>query len=424
MATTQAAYEENKKPVEQPTETPVAETQQETNQQAVGQQQTVASPTAQQTPAVGASQVTNQQTTTQTTTQTPTQTQQPVGTSYTQKVTIKSPEVEPLDHLDTTQMESQLKQMHEAAVQQQQNAIDYGTQQGITELERAKEDAQAQFQTQRNQIDIDEAKALDNQALYAEARGDKGGIGQVQYGQIQNAAATNRLTVNKTQTKLATDTARQIADLRAQGEFEKADAVLTLTQNYLSQLFQLGQWAAEYNLSIDQFNASLNQWAMEYEMGMAELGMAEDQFGWQVKQTENETLSAAGWAILEAGIMPSESQLAAMGMTPQQATDFLNTRKLGGSGGRYTPNTTPQNDPIVDSILSATDKASQFQALEANKDNLTQAEYDYLHDVLFTDNIWSNAEEGTWKIPFDSTYSRVDNTITRAPIRGNQQYLG
>lgn len=359
MATTQAAYEENKKPVvEQTAETPAVTP--EPTQPNVGAQQTTATPTAapaaQQAPAVGSAQVTNQQTTTQTTAQVPqTQPATPTGTTYTQKVTIKSPEVEPLDHLDTTQMESQLKQMHEAAVQQQQNAIDYGTQQGITELERAKEDAQEQFQTQRNQIDIDEAKALDNQALYAEARGDKGGIGQVQYGQIQNAAATNRLTVNKTQTKLATDTARQIADLRAQGEFEKADAVLTLTQNYLSQLFQLGQWAAEYNLSIDQFNASLNQWAMEYEMGMAELGMAEEQWAWQVKQTENETLSAAGWAILEAGIMPSESQLAAMGMTPQQATDFLNTRKLGGSGVRSTdPGDTPE-DPYEEARWTETD---------------------------------------------------------------------
>lgn len=399
--------------------TPVEQTQEP--QSNVGTAQVTATPT--QTPAVQppVAEQTQQTTETQQTTQSTTTTPQ---TSYTQKVTITSPKVDPLEHLDTTTMESQLKQMYDTAVQQQQSSVDYGTQKGVTELERAKEDAQEQFQTQRNQVDIDEAKALDNQALYAEARGDKGGIGQAQYNQIQNAAATNRMTVNKAQTKLATDTARQIADLRAQGEFEKADAVLTLTQNYLSQLFQLGQWAAEYNLSIDQFNASLRQWAAEYEMGMAELGMAQDQWNWQVGQAEQENLANAGWAILEAGIMPSESQLAAMGLTPQQATDFLNTRKLGGSGGRYTPNTTPQNDPIVDSILSATDKASQFQALEANKDNLTQAEYDYLHDVLFTDNIWSNAEEGKAGVKFDSTYARVDNTITRAPIRGNQQYLG
>lgn len=309
--------------------TPVEQTKEP--QSNVGAAQVTATPT--QTPVVQppVAEQTQQTTETQQTTQSTTTTPQ---TSYTQNVTITSPKVDPLEHLDTTTMEDQINKWFETSKQQQENRIDYGTNQGITELERAKEDAQEQFQTQRNQVDIDEAKALDNQALYAEARGDKGGIGQAQYNQIQNAAATNRMTVNKAQTKLATDTARQIADLRAQGEFQKADAVLTLTQNYLSQLFQLGQWAAEYNLSIDQFNASLRQWAAEYEMGMAELGMAQDQWQWQVGQAEQENLANAGWAILDAGIMPSESQLAAMGLTPQQATDLLNTRKVsGGRGG-------------------------------------------------------------------------------------------
>ena len=290
------------------------------------------------------------------------------GTTFTEKITITSPEIDPLEHLDTTTMEDQINKWFETSKEQQENQINYATQQGITELERAKEDAQEQFQTQRNQIDIDEAKALDNQALYAEARGDKGGIGQAQYNQIQNNAATNRLTVNKTQTKLATDTARQIADLRAQGEFQKADALLTLTQNYLSQLYQLGQWAAEYNLSVDQFNASLNQWAMEYEMGMAELGMAEEQFAWQVQQTENETLSAAGWAVLEAGIMPSASQLAAMGITQDQADTYLASLKMSGSGSRGS-------EPPPDEKLTSTVTRDEAETLNYNYGTLSALIY-------------------------------------------------
>ena len=46
---------------------------------------------------------------------------------------------------------------------------------------------------------------------------------------------------NQAQTKLSTDTARQIADLRAQGEFEKADALLELNQTYLSKLMEIQQ---------------------------------------------------------------------------------------------------------------------------------------------------------------------------------------
>ena len=348
--------------------TPVEQTQ-EPQSSNVGAAQVTATPQAPATEQ--ATQESTQQTTTETTQQTTTTPTAP-KTSYTQKVTITSPEVEPLEHLDTTTMEDQINKWFETSKEQQENQIDYATQQGITELERAKEDAQEQFQTQRNQIDIDEAKALDNQALYAEARGDKGGIGQAQYNQIQNNAATNRLTVNKTQTKLATDTARQIADLRAQGEFQKADALLTLTQNYLSQLYQLGQWAAEYNLSVDQFNASLNQWAMEYEMGMAELGMAEEQFAWQVQQTENETLSAAGWAVLEAGIMPSASQLAAMGITQDQADTYLASLKMSGSGRRTTPpddqlpasNTDEEEDPMYVLNNATVDLVNGFKGID------------------------------------------------------------
>lgn len=186
---------------------------------------------------------------------------------------FKTPEITPAEHISADVFAEELKQSADAAIRQQEAAIDHTTQQGITELERAEQDAQDQFEAQRDRIDIEEARALDNQALYAEARGDRGGIGQAQYGAIRNQAAENRLTVSRAQTQLATDTARQIADLRTQGDFKKADALLTLTQNYLGQLAQLRQWAAQYNLSVDQFNASLRQWSLEFEMAQAELGI-------------------------------------------------------------------------------------------------------------------------------------------------------
>lgn len=404
--------------------TPVEQTQ-EPQSSNVGAAQVTATPQAPATEQ--ATQESTQQTTTETTQQTTTTPTTP-KTSYTQKVTITSPEVEPLEHLDTTTMEDQINKWFETSKEQQENQINYATQQGITELERAKEDAQEQFQTQRNQIDIDEAKALDNQALYAEARGDKGGIGQAQYNQIQNNAATNRLTVNKTQTKLATDTARQIADLRAQGEFQKADALLTLTQNYLSQLYQLGQWAAEYNLSVDQFNASLNQWAMEYEMGMAELGMAEEQFAWQVQQTENETLAAAGTALLNAGIMPSESQLAAMGLTRDQADTLLSAMKMGGSSTTPKEDTGLTTDEIWSAVAEIGNTAGRLTLLNKYKSQLTDYEYAFMMKNLvngdLTDNIWTSEDEGKKNVDFNSSYSKVDNTLTKPNITGSQKYVG
>lgn len=250
-----------------------------------------------------------------------------------------------------------LNQWYQNAQQQQQNTIDFGTNQAILELLRNKQDAEAQYQEQRNQIAIDEAKAKDNQALYAESRGDKGGIGAAQYDAIMNTAAQNRLAVNSAQTKLATDTSRQIADLRAQGEYEKADALLTLSQQYLSQLMSLEQWAAEYNLSVAQFNASLKQWQAEYDLKVADLlgsyngqktmsakqfEFTQQQYQDSLKADQEKRLASAGEILLAAGIMPSASQLAAMGMTTTEAQSYITAQKVaaaatkGKSGSRST----------------------------------------------------------------------------------------
>ena len=119
-----------------------------------------------------------------------------------------------------------LEEWKKAAAEQANGQIDYAVAQAITELERALEDAQPAFREAAEAVSREEAQALDNSALYAELRGDKGGIGQSQYNEIQAAAAQNRLAIQQAQTKLATDTARQIADLRAQGEFEKVRVML------------------------------------------------------------------------------------------------------------------------------------------------------------------------------------------------------
>ena len=257
-------------------------------------------------------------------------------------------------------MQNYLDQWYQSAQQQQQNTVDFGTNQAILELLRNKQDAEAQYQEQRNQIAIDEAKAKDNQALYAESRGDKGGIGAAQYDTIMNTAAQNRLQVNSAQTKLATDTSRQIADLRAQGEYEKADALLTLSQQYLSQLMSLEQWAAEYNLSVAQFNASLQQWQAEFDLKVADLlgsyngqqtlsakqfAFNQQQYQDSLKADQEKKLASAGEILLDAGIPPSPSQLAAMGMTRDEADAYILAKKVaaatkgksGNGGGDGTP---------------------------------------------------------------------------------------
>lgn len=193
------------------------------------------------------------------------------------------------DSSPESQIQSLLDQWKATALEQSNGQIDYAVAQAIKELERALEDAQPQFKEQAESISIDERQAMDNAALYAELRGDKGGIGHEQYSSIQNTAAQNRLAVQQAQTKLSTDTARQIEDLRAQGEFEKADKALEITQAYLSQLISLEQWAAEFNLTQEQFQASLQQWEAEYQMAMQQLQISQEQ--WREEMDLNKIVS-------------------------------------------------------------------------------------------------------------------------------------
>lgn len=124
----------------------------------------------------------------------------------------------------------------------QNAAVDYDVNKAIADLQRAQEDAQKGFEAQQRQVNIDEAQARDRQVLYAAARGDRGGITARQYDSISNTAANNRQAIAQQQQQLATDTARQIADLRAQGEFQKAEAVLQIAQQQLAQLWELQQY--------------------------------------------------------------------------------------------------------------------------------------------------------------------------------------
>ena len=239
--------------------------------------------------------------------------------------------VAPIDYVDIAQQKAELAARENQKKGRAVLAADYAAQQGVKALDRALQDSRGKFQTQRNQVDADEARALDNQVLYAEARGDRGGIGMTQYGGIQSSAANNRQGINSAEVKLQTDTARQIADLRAQGEFEKADNVLEISNKYLTELQNLERWAKEENLGVQEFNAKLRQWENEYLLKVGEYLtdtelQAAKLFGVATNGAETadyrdavaDRYAEGARAMMNAGIVPSASQLEAMGWTPEQ----------------------------------------------------------------------------------------------------------
>ena len=215
-------------------------------------------------------------------------------------------------------MKDLLSSWSEAALRQKEAKIDEQTAESVAALGDALAEANERAQTERDRNEIDAARAKDNAALYAEARGDRGGIGQAQYSEIEAQRLRNRQAINTAQTTMAAQTARQIAALRAKGEFQKADALLDVTQKYLSQLLTLEKWSANWENTQAQLRRSVEQWERSY----AQTVSGAEHTASRERQSR---LAASGDALLKAGVMPSAEQLAAMGMTAEQAQAYIDS---------------------------------------------------------------------------------------------------
>ena len=237
-----------------------------------------------------------------------------------------------------------------SAVTQKQQQIDQTTARQTEALEQNLADSAKAARLEQNQSEAEAARALDNAALYAAARGDRGGIGESQYQAIQAAALQNRARIRSAQSELAADTARQIAQLRAQGEFQKADALLEVGQSYLSQLIKLEQWDAEFQDKQEQQELALDQWRKNYELSRARVtgtmydgsptyaakkaeqdradALEKEQRAGQKQKTKQQADAAA--LLLKAGVVPDEEQLRALGLTAQQARSYIQSLVMYG----------------------------------------------------------------------------------------------
>lgn len=228
----------------------------------------------------------------------------------------------------------------QGAIDQQNAQIDYAVEQKANELQRAYDDSLPQYQEQRDQVAIDAARAQDNSALYAQARGDNGGIGQSQYNEIQaNALKSNQL-INNAQVKAATDTARAIADLRAQGEFQKADAMLQVQQQYLSQLMDLKWKGAQYGLTLEQMQQEKERADQNLAIQIANItGEYNGQPTYAAQKNDQATALSLVEALYKTGQPVSKELLAAAGLSQfggdisRLSNIYASSFSSGGSGG-------------------------------------------------------------------------------------------
>ena len=278
---------------------------------------------------------------------------------------IKFPEVNGGSYRDI------LEQWRQSSIDQQNAQIDYATQLGITEAQRAEADAQPEFDKRLKQLDSDTARAMANSAFYAEARGDRGGIGQSQYNEVQAQALANKQAIQAERTKLATDTARTIADLRAKGEFEKADALLTANQEHLARLFELEQWLVNVGMSKAEFDQAKQQADLQHQLQVANItGEFDGQPTWSARKYDQETAAGIVNSLINAGLQPGEDLLKAAGLDAYSSdiarlVSQMSVASYGSGGGsdyRYYSADTGDNGDSGDRSTAADALAKGSQA--------------------------------------------------------------
>ena len=260
----------------------------------------------------------------------------PGGANYSSTTTTTYPNLSDLSPM--------INQLYDAADQQIKTNINYETQQAADQLRRALQDAQGSYEDAIARQLIETQQARDAQALRNQVNGDRGGIGSAQVDNIVNTGAKNREAIAAQQRQLSTDTARQLADLRAQGKYEEANQLLQSAQQRLAALYeeqvrlqqmQETQKSTLASLGSQYLSAGLvpNQ-AMLDAMGI-DAQTAQLYADYAKQQNNASQLAALGSEYLSAGLMPNQAMLDALGIdaaTAQQYIDYVNSQaKSGGT---------------------------------------------------------------------------------------------
>lgn len=213
-----------------------------------------------------------------------------------------------------TDMSSMITDHYTNSLKASLGAAQYATDQGVSDLNYAKDQALPGFQESREQSAITTGNNLDNSATRAALQGDRGGIGNRQYGVLQSAGDNRLLEINIAQKSLESNTSREVAKLKAEGKFQEASII---AQNAESQMNALMQEATR----IQALAQESYQFGKNYELGSANLTGT-----FNGKDTLAKTNADRDTALQEADLMGSYK--GAPTMAAQQVTIEAATRRL------------------------------------------------------------------------------------------------
>ena len=206
------------------------------------------------------------------------------------------------------------------AVAENQKATDANVASGQENLNLISKAGDAAYQDTFNAVkqDYKDAKAV--QSGIEQNNGNRQGIGSSQYGVAENTYDVQKASIEAARAQLQKDVSRQVADLKAQGEYAKADAALQAAQQQFQQMYADA-------LRVDT-NLRSNY---EYQTGL----QREDE-SIQREQDQNEItwLRKMGEALMAKGVTPPDNMLNAMGIDSAAAANYINA--VVGVYGSYS----------------------------------------------------------------------------------------
>lgn len=220
----------------------------------------------------------------------------------------------------TKSIENQYNQM----IKDQGASVDSAVSSGTNRLNKILEMGQSAAQENLRNAGNDLRDSYAARDAIEQNNGNRQQIGHSQYGQNEIAYDQQRANIAAQQAQLEKDITRQVADLRSQGEYEKADAVLQAAQEKFQQLYT-DALRRDTNLRSNY----------EYITGLQrdDKKIQRDQ-----ETADKEFAQKMGELLMSKGLMPEDSMLTAMGIDQSTAQLYVNAVKKamyssGGYGG-------------------------------------------------------------------------------------------
>ena len=273
------------------------------------------------------------------------------------------------------------------AVAESQKATDANVASGQENLDAISHRGDAAYQETFNAVKQDYKDAKDVQSGIEQDNGNRQQIGQSQYGIAENSYDQQRASIEAARAQLEKDVARQVADLKAQGEYAKADAALQAAQQRFQQLYADA-------LRVDT-NLRSNY---EYQTGLQREDAAIKR---EQDNSDTAWLRKMGEALMAKGVTPPDNMLAAMGIDSSAAQQYIN--KIvgvysgyvgGGGGGGGRPSGSQSGSPSDDRpVGTPTPTPTKTPTTQTNSTGYTGGK---AYSNAVASQVYSLAASGNW----------------------------